>query len=247
MKTAVTVIISLALLLACLAGDAKTHLFVLSGQSNMHGMDASASFVPALVQAFGEGHVIVAKVAKRGAPLMAWDKDYKWPKNRPVPQGRKKPGGKDQNRDEFGRNFGELYDKLVVSIRRNTDGRKFDTVTLVWMQGETDAGKDLVDSYEAAFLRVLNRLKADLGVESINVVIGRLSDYGTEDKWARMRQLQVQMAEKNPNWAWVDTDDLNDAKMADGSVKNALHYTGEGYKILGQRFAEKAIALLKKL
>jgi len=43
----------------------------------------------------------------------------------------------------------------------------------------------------------------------------------------------------------VNTDDLND-KSKDGKTTNGLHYTEEGYKLLGQRFAEKAITLIKK-
>ena len=52
-------------------------------------------------------------------------------------------------------------------------------------------------------------------------------------------------SEDNPNVEWVNTDDLNDTEKG-GQKKNDLHYTKEGYKILGQRFAEKAIALIKK-
>jgi hypothetical protein len=42
----------------------------------------------------------------------------------------------------------------------------------------------------------------------------------------------------------VDTDDLNDRKQADGSIIHDLHCTPKGYKTLGQRFANKAIALI---
>ena len=44
----------------------------------------------------------------------------------------------------------------------------------------------------------------------------------------------------------IDSDDLNDKKGRDGKVKHDLHYTKDGYKVLGQRFADKAIELVKK-
>jgi Carbohydrate esterase, sialic acid-specific acetylesterase len=219
------------------------HLFVLSGQSNMFHMDTDVSFTPAVEKAFGKDNVIVAKNAKTGAPLLQWDKDYKWPEGRAIPQGRKKPGKEDKTELKTG----ELYDSLMAAIKKHTEGKSFDTVTFVWMQGETDAGKKTVDLYFESFDRVVARLKTDLKIESMNIVIGRLSDCGMDNpEWVKMRELQVKYAEGHPNCAWVNTDDLNDKKKDDGKIENALHYTEEGYKILGERFAEKAIALIKK-
>ena len=58
--------------------------------------------------------------------------------------------------------------------------------------------------------------------------------------WVTNNKLvQVKLAEEDPRGEWVDTDDLN-------GNKNGLHYNKEGYKTLGTRFAEKAIALVKK-
>lgn len=34
-----------------------------------------------------------------------------------------------------------LYDSLMAAVKKRTDGMSFDTVTIVWMQGETDTGK----------------------------------------------------------------------------------------------------------
>ena len=57
----------------------------------------------------------------------------------------------------------------------------------------------------------------------------------------------LRAVEGDPNGAWVNTDDLNDDKMHKGKLMvNPLHYSSKGYKTLGQRFAEKAIELIKK-
>ena len=64
--------------------------------------------------------------------------------------------------------------------------------------------------------------------------------------WTMVRDAQVAVAEADPRGAWIDTDDLNDGKNKRGKeIKNDLHMSVEGYKIMGQRFAEKAIALIK--
>lgn len=54
-----------------------------------------------------------------------------------------------------------------------------------------------------------------------------------------VRKAQVDVADSSDRFTWVDTDDLN-------GKTNGLHYTAEGYKELGKRFAEKAIALVKR-
>jgi Carbohydrate esterase, sialic acid-specific acetylesterase len=223
--------------------SAGKHLFILSGQSNMAKMDHDVSFTPAVEKAFGKGNATVVRNAETGAPLLKWDKDYKWPEDRQIPQGRKKEGKAEKKELATG----ERYDELMAAVKKHTEGKHYDTVTFVWMQGETDAGKKLVELYFESFDRVVARLKSDLKIESMNIVIGRLSDCAINNpEWVRMRELQVKYAEEHPNCTWVNTDDLNDKKKDDGTVENGLHYTEEGYKILGERFAEKAIGLLKK-
>jgi Carbohydrate esterase, sialic acid-specific acetylesterase len=215
------------------------HLFILSGQSNMANMDPKISFIPAVEAAFGKDNVTVVKSAEGGVAMRYWDKDYKLPEDRAEKMGRNKSG----TPKEFGAN----YDLLIKAITKATAGKSYDTVTLVWMQGETDAGQRLTELYLDSFQRFLTRLKSDLKIDSIHIVIGRLSDWGLDlpkEKTAteKMREIQVKYAEEHPNCAWIDTDDLNN----DEKKGNVLHYTEEGYKILGERFSEKAIGLIAK-
>jgi len=97
---------------------------------------------------------------------------------------------------------------------------------------------------------LIDQLAKDLGREEINFVIGRLSDFDMADTgyphWTMVRKAQVKVAEADPHGAWVDTDDLNDGKNKTGmQIKNDLHYSVEGYKTLGKRFATKSIGLIK--
>ena len=135
-------------------------------------------------------------------------------------------------------------------MERKAKGQTFDTVSFVWMQGESDTKPRAVEQYFESFERLTSRLKCDLKIDSMNIVIGRLSDYGLDrnnkESWIKLRELQVKYAEERAHCDWVNTDDLNNVIRKDGSVGNDLHYTKEGYVTLGQRFAEKAIALIKK-
>jgi hypothetical protein len=53
-----------------------------------------------------------------------------------------------------------------------------------------------------------------------------------------VRDAQVQAVKELPRAEWVDTDDLN-------GPNNGIHATADGFKTLGERFAEKAIKLIK--
>ena len=78
MKTLLTTLLA-ALLLTCpaLADGHGKHLFVLSGQSNMAGLNPEISFTPTVVEAFGKDKVIVVKSAQGGQPIRRWYKKWK--------------------------------------------------------------------------------------------------------------------------------------------------------------------------
>ncbi|MEO1856482.1 MAG: sialate O-acetylesterase [Rubritalea sp.] len=212
------------------AAEKGKHLFILSGQSNMKRMDPDLSFSPTVVEEFGEDNVIVVKFAEGGKPIRRWYKKWK-----PA------EGGEPQA-------TGDLYDRLMAMVNKAIQGNEVETVTFVWMQGERDA-KDKHDQVYAESLNgLIHQLEEDLGRGDINFVIGRLSDcVMTSSHWVAIREAQVKIAEGSKRGAWVDTDDLNDGLNKKGKkVKNDLHYTVEGYKILGERFAGKSIELIQK-
>ena len=117
------------------------------------------------------------------------------------------------------------------------------------MQGESDAVEHHAEVYAESLLGLIEQLSRDMAREDINYVIGRLSDFDIGDKkkqyWTMVRKAQVEVAETNPRGAWVNTDDLNDGMNKKGEqIKNDIHYSIEGYKLLGKRFADKSIKLI---
>jgi len=229
---ALATVLASALMCATFAtsADAGKHLFILSGQSNMAGLNPNVSFVPAVEKAFGKENVIVVKDAHGGQPIRRWHKEWKPAQGEPPP------------------NTGDLYDRLMTKVNAAVEGQAIESLTFVWMQGERDAREKHGDVYAAGFKGILEQLREDLKREQINFVIGRLSDFDMQDKryphWTMVRDVQVQLAESDPRGAWVDTDDLNNKTGKDGAARDDLHYTRDGYKVLGQRFAEQAIALI---
>lgn len=222
-------------LLFCLTSmglaESNQHLFILSGQSNMAGLDPKISFVPTVEKAFGKANVVVVKDAQGGQPIRRWFKQWK------------------SESGETWQGSGDLYERLMAKVKQATHGKVFRTVTFVWMQGERDARKKHGAVYAASFKGLIAQLQDDLKRKDIHFVIGRLSDFDMENRryphWTLVREAQVALAEEDPRGAWVDTDDLNDGINRKGqTIKNDLHYSVEGYRLLGQRFAEAAIQML---
>jgi hypothetical protein len=214
--------------LSCLgvtAADEGKHLFLLSGQSNMSRFQHKQFFIPAVQAAYGEDKVIIIKNAQGGQPISKWYKAWA------------------SSKGEKPKETGQLYDSLIENIKEKTAGIKIKSVTFIWMQGEADAKAGNVDVYAKSFRGLLEQLEKDLKRQDINIIIGRLSDFGLKNrnnpKWGEMRKVQMKLADENPRACWVDTDDLN-------GEKHSLHYVRpEGYRKLGERYVEAAKKLIK--
>lgn len=92
-----------------LADDAR-HLFILSGQSNMH-QPLPDSFRRCVEQVFGADRAVVVTVAHPSQPIKQWYKDWKPPEGMTDP----KPEAN-----------GSLYGKLLAAVRKAVSGAKPD-------------------------------------------------------------------------------------------------------------------------
>lgn len=215
-------------------GPAKSggHLFILSGQSNMTG-GLEKGFSATASKALGNENITVVMSMKSGRGIRFWVKDYALPEGHEL-------AGKLTNGN------GSEYPNLLQAVKAAGDARSFGTVTLVWMQGESDANRNLAVAYEKSFRTLLGSLKSDLGLKEMRFVIGRISDHGlhggTEDAWKQMRAAQVRLAESDALGSWIDTDDLNGGDAA--HPRGELHYPAENCFKLGERFAVEAVKLL---
>ncbi len=216
------------------ASESNTHLFILSGQSNMARLKPEISFTPAVEKEFGANNTTVVKFAKSGAPIRGWVKDYQYPDKRKI-----------ENKSKIGL----LYKNLITAVHESIKGKKIKTVTFIWMQGERDAKEMLSEVYKKSFNSILSQIKKDLNITKLNLVLGRISDFDMEDKkykhWTKIRKIQEEIANQDTQATWVDTDTFNN-KTKNGIAFEDLHYTEDGYKELGKRFAEEAITLIKK-
>jgi len=233
MKTTSLIATCSAFMLLFAAEASARHLFILSGQSNMARFKPDKVFQPAVEAEFGKDNVIIVKEAKGGQPILRWYKAWK-----------SAAGEKPDS-------TGDIYDAMMKKVNAAIDGVELTSVTFIWMQGERDAKDSNGEVYAASLEGVVDQLRADLKFKDINVVVGRLSDAGMSNTkcphWTMIRDIQVGMADANSRYEWVNTDDLNDGADRSGRVRsNAVHYSVKGYDTLGKRYAEKAIALIRR-
>ncbi|PCH71360.1 MAG: acetyl xylan esterase [Bacteroidales bacterium] len=218
---------------ACVSKQEGKHLFILSGQSNMARLSPQESFTPTIEGEFGKENVIIIKDALGGQPIRHWYKDWK-----PLV-------GEEPKAQPY------LYDSLIAKVNTAIKNEEIATVTFIWMQGERDAREKLGDVYETSLIGLHKQLSNDLEFKDLNFIIGRLSDFGMSNKkhphWTMIRDIQVRVAESNPRFDWVNTDDLNDGVNRRGKeIKNDLHMSAKGYVIMGKRFANKSIQLIRE-
>ena len=219
----------------CLPQIQAKRLFLLSGQSNMQGHRPAEAFTPIIEKTYGKENVIILQHALGGKPIHRWWKGWKTPDGK-MPE-----------------ESGDIYDDLLNKTLPLIEGKKLKSVCFVWMQGERDAKMGWGDLYEDALIGLHTQLTVDLQwkPEELIFVIGRLSDFDLENKkyphWSKVREIQSKVTARKQNWYLVNTDDLNDGVNRKGrKISNDLHYSAEGYKILGQRFAQTCIEAISK-
>ena len=213
------------------AADKPVHLFILSGQSNMAGMNPKSGFEPEVAKLFPDADVPYIKIARGGQPIRLWVTEWN--------EIAKKHGLESTSAGT------KYYEPILAQFKEMLKKHPAPTsVTFCWMQGERDAKEKLSKAYQDALAKLIANLRRDLKQPDMNFVIGRLSDFSKADEWENVRKTQVLLAEQDKRGAWVDCDDLNN-KEKNGVKRDDLHYTKEGYELLGRRFARQAWALIE--
>ena len=233
--------IPLILLLATstsVVDDKPVHVFIFSGQSNMAGMNPETGFVPEAKKLFGGDEVVYIKVAKGGQPICRWVQEWAEIAN--------EKGMDARHRERILKGEGVLfYQPILDQFKELLEKHpKPTSVTFCWMQGERDANGGADAAYKDALKLLIAKLRRDLERPDMNIVIGRIGDYALDrPSCVAVRKAQREIADEDPRGGWVDVDDLNN-KQINGEVKSVVHYTKEGYELLGRRFARQGYALI---
>lgn len=221
------------------AAEKPVHIIILSGQSNMAGMNPALGLEPEAKNLFPDAEVVYFKVARGGQPIRYWVEEWN--------EIATKHGIDAQAKRAAEKNKGTIYYQPILDEYKKLLEKhpKPASVTFCWMQGERDAKEGLDAAYADALTQLIGNIRRDLKLPEMYFVIGRLSDFGGPDNkpWQNVRKAQVDVAAADPRGAWVDCDDLND-KEKNGVKRDDLHYTPEGYELLGRRYVRQARMLI---
>ena len=238
---ALLAIAALAIASQPVAADKPVHIFILSGQSNMAGMNPKVGFEPEAKALFPDAEVPYFEVSRGGQPIRYWVEEWN--------DIAKKHGIDAEAKRAREKNKGTIYYKPILDqyaklIKKYPNPT---SVTFCWMQGERDAREKLDAAYKDSMAQLISNLRRDLKQPNMYFVIGRLSDFGKPDykEWHAVRDAQVAVANEDERGAWVDCDDLNNKPNKNGGTRDDLHYTKEGYELLGRRYVRQAKALIE--
>lgn len=233
------ILLTLTLVSLASAADKPAHLFILTGQSNMAGMDPKLGFEPEAKLAFPDADVAYIKVAVGGMPIRYWVDEWN---DIATKHGVDVTKAREKDKSKGTIFYPRILEQFAAMLKEHPNAK---SVTFCWMQGEKDSKTGLHAPYADALKQLIANLRRDLKQPDMNVVIGRISDHEriNPPAWKVVREAQVEIAKSDAHGAWVDCDDLNDKEIK-GVMTNDLHYTKSGYELLGRRFVRQAKALI---
>ena len=227
------------LAVTALPAKANFDLYLLIGQSNMSGRDASTINQqitnPRVLALNGENQWVVAKepLHERGGGIgpgipfaleMLRGDDATTIGIIPCAI-----GGTALSRWVKG---GDLYEKAIVRARAAMENGTLKGV--LWHQGESDTKKkENADSYQARLTQMFADLRADLGQPNVPIVVGQLGTFLTTEKFPyaeTVRGAIKNVSETVPNVGFADSVDLKDKG-------DALHFSAAAQNTFGTRYA----------
>jgi len=149
------------------------------------------------------------------------------------------------------------YDHFLATVRQalsvediDNDGQKdiLEPAGIIWMQGESDAAysEEIARRYENNLKQLIKQMRIDIGVKTLPVVIGQISDSGKDvdgKVWNYseiVRDAQRAFVERDEYAALVsETDNYG--------YSDTAHYDTMGVIELGRRFAEEIVQLSRKI
>ena len=127
---------------------------------------------------------------------------------------------------------GKLYTNAVT---RAKDAMKHGKLKgILWHQGESDGKSEKIEAYPQRFSKMIAQLRTDLNAPNVPVIIGEL--VYSREKSAEFNKAIPAIAAAVPRCGWVSAEGLTDRG-------DKLHFSAEGARTLGERYAAKFLEL----
>lgn len=134
-----------------------------------------------------------------------------------------------------------FFNYLKQFVEAASKERKIEVVGMLWMQGERDALTMAQSSAYAANLNALiEKARADFDNADLIFIAGRIDMPQHDGDPAALEAVRHAIETVDlPNYAWVNTDDLQ-------KIKDGIHIDTKGIEELGNRMADAFLDLFKK-
>ncbi|MDO5970735.1 sialate O-acetylesterase [Flavivirga aquimarina] len=118
--------------------------------------------------------------------------------------------------------------------------KKYGTVKgILWHQGESDANKKKIPKYNKNLAILFKTFRKSVGNKTLPILMGELGSYSKKkESWIAINNAINKYASKDRYISVVKTSDLKDKG-------DKLHFNSEGQRMMGKRFAEAYIELIK--
>lgn len=164
------ILTTLALASLASAADKPAHLFILTGQSNMAGMDPKIGFEPEAKKLFPEADVAYIKVAAGGQPIRYWVNEWN---DIATKHGVDVAKAREKDKSKGTIFYPRILSQFTETLKAHPNPA---SITFCWMQGENDSKTGLHAPYADALKQLIANLRRDLKRPDMNFVIGRISD-----------------------------------------------------------------------
>ena len=134
---------------------------------------------------------------------------------------------------------GDCYRHFVESIRLATDalkkeGHRFQIRGLLWHQGESDS-KSSAETYQKQLIEFINRIRVEIGVDDLPVVVGEVFDNGNRDN---VRAALRALGTSGPRLGLVPSEGTT-------TWDEGTHFDAPSQILLGQRYAKAMLQIEK--
>jgi hypothetical protein len=143
---------------------------------------------------------------------------------------------------------GRLYENAVRRARLALGVKTSVPVAFkgaLWLQGEADAKPNLQPTYQERLARMIDDLRAELALPNLPFIAATIGSFderssAPQSYKALINDALLALPKLRPHTACVDARDLK------GHIGDNVHYNAASANTIGERMAEKYLALTKK-
>ncbi|GAB3513918.1 sialate O-acetylesterase family protein [Emticicia fontis] len=131
--------------------------------------------------------------------------------------------------------------QLLTNFRQKVEFAKTQGTIkgILWHQGESDANVKAIPLYKDNLRKLFSIFRKETENDKLPILVGELGSYSNSPtEWNAINEIIKQYVASDPNAYLISTNDLK-------HKGDFIHFDSEGQRLMGQRFAEAYLKLMK--